>query len=371
MAALAMTEPENPSLSFNTVEVSRSMENTSSLLNLTSSSGWRTAGVRTGLYIFIMVIVTATMVGNCLVVLAVFYFKQLRSATNAFVLSLAIADFLVGIMVMPYSMVRTIEGRWHFGSAFCRIHSSLDVMFCTASILHLSCIALDRYYAVCDPLMYHCKMSPGKVVVLLFACWMVPAAISFIPIMLQLHRLGVDPDLLTKSSCELMVNPTYAVCASLIAFYLPMFIMLAAYWKIYKVARKQAIQIGAADNQIQECPSGSVTAHAHKQSMKREKKAAKTLGIIISAFLVFWLPFFTANIIDPFLGYKIDRVTWEVLVWLGYSNSSMNPFLYTFFNRSFRRAFLIIIGCKICVPRSLQNFDLSDSKRDVAQESVH
>ncbi|XP_067896913.1 5-hydroxytryptamine receptor 4 [Heterodontus francisci] len=327
--------------------------------------------VRIVLYIFIMVIVTATMLGNFLVVLAVVYFKQLRSATNAFVLSLSIADFLVGIMVMPYSMIRTIEGCWHFGSIFCQVHSSLDVMFCTASILHLSSIALDRYYAVCDPLVYNCKMSPSKVAALLFICWMVPATISFVPIMLQLHRPGIDPDLLANSSCALVVNPAYAVCASLIAFYLPMFVMLAAYWKIYRAARKQAIQIDAVDNQVQGCASGLVMAHSHRQSMKRERKAAKTLGIIIGTFLVFWLPFFTANIIDPFLGYKINRVTWEVLLWLGYSNSSMNPFLFGFFNRSFRRAFLIIVGCKICVPRSLQNFDLSNSKRDAEQESVH
>ncbi|XP_038648874.1 trace amine-associated receptor 1 [Scyliorhinus canicula] len=356
------------------------MENISSSFNVTSPSGWRTAGqclsstgrsaVKPGLYIFITMIMMATMVGNCLVVLAIFYFKKLRSITNAFVLSLAVADFLVGIMVMPYSMIRTIEGCWHFGPIFCQIHSSLDVMFCTASILHLSCIALDRYYAVCDPLAYHCKMSPGKVVILLFVCWTVPAAISFIPIMLQLHKFNIAPDLLTKSSCVFMVNPIYAVCASLIAFYLPMFTMLAAYWKIYRAARKQAIQIGAVDNQIQGCASGFVTAHTHKQSIKRERKAAKTLGIIIGAFLVFWLPFFTANIVDPFLGYKLGRVTWEVLIWLGYSNSSLNPFLYAFFNRSFRRAFLNIISCKICAPRSLQNMDLSNSKAGVVQESV-
>ncbi|XP_067851092.1 trace amine-associated receptor 1 [Heptranchias perlo] len=362
------------------VEASQNMENISSSLNVTSSSGWKTAeqclssmetsAVRVGLYVFITVIVTATMVGNFLVVLAVVYFKQLQSPTNAFVLSLSIADFLIGIMVMPYSMIRTIEGCWHFGSIFCQIHSSLDVMLCTASILHLSCIALDRYYAVCDPLVYNCKMSPGRVTTLLLVCWMVPATISFVPIMLELHRSGIDPDLLASGSCAFMVNRAYAVCASLIAFYLPMFMMLAAYWKIYRAARKQAMQIGAVENQVQGYPSGLEAAHAHKQSMKRERKAAKTLGIIIGTFLVFWLPFFTANIIDPFLGYKMDRVTWEVLVWLGYSNSSINPFLYGVLNRSFRRAFLIIISCKISVQRSSQNFHLSNSKWDAAQRSV-
>uniref|UniRef100_A0A8C5D250 G-protein coupled receptors family 1 profile domain-containing protein n=1 Tax=Gouania willdenowi TaxID=441366 RepID=A0A8C5D250_GOUWI len=148
--------------------------------------------LRIFLYAFLSVGIICTVVGNFLVVVSIAYFKQLQSPTNSFVMSLAVADSLVGLVVMPYSMMRTIEGCWYFGSLFCQLHSSLDVMLCTASIFHLSCIAFDRYYAVCNPLVYSLKMSHSRVALLIAVCWVVPMFISFGPIMLDLHITGVD-----------------------------------------------------------------------------------------------------------------------------------------------------------------------------------
>uniref|UniRef100_A0A3P8XFK6 G-protein coupled receptors family 1 profile domain-containing protein n=1 Tax=Esox lucius TaxID=8010 RepID=A0A3P8XFK6_ESOLU len=292
--------------------------------DLCATSARRRAS-RVTLYAFLTAGIVCTVVGNFLVVLAIAYFKQLQSPTNSFVTSLAVADCLVGLVVMPYSMVRTAEGCWLFGAVFCRIHSSLDVMLCTASIFHLSCIAFDRYYAVCNPLVYHQKMSQGRVALLIVACWAVPLFISFGPIMLGLHEAVAPaaPD----NTCVFLVNRVYAVAASLVAFYLPMGVMLAAYWKIYRAAKRQAMQINSSKEQ------------RHRNAMRRERKAAQTLGIIMGVFLLFWLPFFTVNIVDPFVDHGTAAEVWEVFLWLGYVNSSLNPFLYGLFNRSFRRAF--------------------------------
>ncbi|XP_078535030.1 trace amine-associated receptor 1-like [Lissotriton helveticus] len=324
-------------------------------------------------YALIFLLILLTLSGNLLVVISIAYFKQLRSSTNCFLLSLAVADFLLGVMVMPYSMIRTIEGCWYFGTIFCWFHSSLDVMFCAASILHLSCIAFDRYYAVCNPLLYIYKMSAQRITALIVACWIVPLLISFGPILLGLHTLGVEsaqPD----SMCIVSVNKAYAVCISLIAFYLPMLLILAAYWKIYKVARKQALQIHAIEKHTSMPTINNDPKRKPRQSMKSERKAAKTLGVIIGIFLASWAPFFTANIIDPFIGYRTGAVEWEVFYWLGYVNSAINPILYGFFQRSFRRAFLIVIGGNICMAGSTHNLDLSNEKgeaEDTINNQVH
>uniref|UniRef100_A0A3B4DFM8 5-hydroxytryptamine receptor 4 n=1 Tax=Pygocentrus nattereri TaxID=42514 RepID=A0A3B4DFM8_PYGNA len=321
------------------------------------------------MYTFIIVGIFCTVVGNLLVVLAIAYFKQLQSHTNSFVMSLAVADFLVGLVVMPYSMVRTIEGCWHFGATFCQLHSSLDVMLCTASIFHLSCIAFDRYYAVCNPLVYTFKMSRSRVALLIVVCWAVPLLISFGPILLGLHKLGVDISL-PENVCVFLVNRVYAVIASLVAFYLPMVSMLVAYWKIYKAAKRQAMQISAMEAQMAAgVGKDSSKKQKHRNSMRRERKAAQTLGIIMGVFLIFWLPFFTVNIVDPFIEYTTTGVIWDVFLWLGYVNSSLNPFLYGFFNRSFRRAFLLIMGCRICLPGSASGMDLSHSRKDANEQT--
>ncbi|KAG9259615.1 5-hydroxytryptamine receptor 4 isoform X1 [Astyanax mexicanus] len=329
----------------------------------------RSPGSRIALYIFIIIGIFCTVVGNFLVVLAIAYFKQLQSHTNSFVMSLAVADFLVGLVVMPYSMVRTVEGCWHFGATFCHLHSSLDVMLCTASIFHLSCIAFDRYYAVCNPLVYSFKMSRSRVALLIVVCWAVPLLISFGPILLGLHKLGVNVSL-PENVCVFLVNRVYAVIASLVAFYLPMATMLFAYWKIYKAAKRQAMQISAMEAQMAAgVGKDSSKKQKHRNSMRRERKAAKTLGIIMGVFLLFWLPFFTVNIVDPFIDYSTAGVIWDVFLWLGYVNSSLNPFLYGFFNRSFRRAFLMIMGCRICLPGSAPGMDLSLSRKDANERT--
>uniref|UniRef100_A0A8C4IXC5 G-protein coupled receptors family 1 profile domain-containing protein n=1 Tax=Dicentrarchus labrax TaxID=13489 RepID=A0A8C4IXC5_DICLA len=310
------------------------------------------------LYAFLSVGIVCTVVGNFLVVLSITYFKQLQSPTNSFVMSLAVADCLVGLLVMPYSMIRTIEGCWYFGVLFCRLHSSLDVMLCTASIFHLSCIAFDRYYAVCNPLLYSLKMSRSRVALLIVVCWAVPMLISFGPIMLDLHIAGVDV-LLPEDVCVFLVNRIYAVMASLVAFYLPMAIMLVAYWKIFKAAKRQARQINSSKKQ------------RHRNTMKRERKAAKTLGIIMGVFLIFWMPFFTVNIVDPFIEYSTEVVVWDIFLWLGYINSSLNPFLYGLFNRSFRRAFLMFMGCRVCLPGSSPGMELSHTRKEANEPAVN
>uniref|UniRef100_A0A674E8L8 G-protein coupled receptors family 1 profile domain-containing protein n=1 Tax=Salmo trutta TaxID=8032 RepID=A0A674E8L8_SALTR len=278
------------------------------------------------LYAFFTAGIVCRVVDNFLVVLAIVYCKQLQSPTNSFVMSLAVADCLVGLVIMPYSMVRTVEGCWLFGALFCQVHSSLDIMLCTASIFHLSCIAFNRYYAMCNPLVYHLKMSQGRVAFLVVVCWAVPLLISFGPIMLGLHKAGVD--------------------------------------MIYKAAKRQAMQISAMESQFSAgVGKDSSKKQRHRNAVRRERKAAKTLGIIMGVFLLFWLPFFPVNIVDPFIDYSIVVEVWEFFLWLGYVNSSLNPFLYGFFNRSFRRAFMMVMGCRICLSKRGQRDTQTTNRR--------
>lgn len=343
--------------------------NTSLHSGLESCATLRNQASRVILYAFFAAGIICTVLGNILVVLSIAYFKQLQSPTNSFVMSLAVADCLVGLVVMPYSMVRTVEGCWYFGGLFCKLHSSLDVMLCTASIFHLSCIAYDRYYAVCNPLVYSIKMSQRRMFLLIVVCWAVPMLISFGPIMLGLHMAGVDISL-PEDVCVFLVNRIYAVMASMVAFYLPMAIMLVAYWKIYKAAKRQAMQISVMESQMAAgVGKDSSKKQRHRNTMRRERKAAKSLGIIMGVFLLFWLPFFTVNIMDPFIDYSTEGVVWDVFLWLGYINSSLNPFLYGFFNRSFRRAFLMIMGCRICLPGSYPGVDLSQTRKEAPERT--
>ncbi|XP_017875569.1 histamine H2 receptor-like isoform X1 [Ceratina calcarata] len=94
--------------------------------------------------LFTMLIIV-TIVGNTLVIIAVITTRRLRSVTNCFVSSLAAADLLVGLAVMPPAVVLQLTGgTWELGEVLCDSWVSLDVLLCTASILSLCAISIDR-----------------------------------------------------------------------------------------------------------------------------------------------------------------------------------------------------------------------------------
>jgi len=100
---------------------------------------WKNAKVIVSLLI-LAVINLIVIVGNCLVILAVFISTKLRTVTNLFIVSLAVADLLVGLAVLPFSAMWEILEIWIFGELWCSVWLAVDVWMCTASILNLCAI---------------------------------------------------------------------------------------------------------------------------------------------------------------------------------------------------------------------------------------
>lgn len=107
-------------------------------------SPWRSEQLPKSLLVLtaLILIDLTTIVGNLLVVLAVMTTKSLHTVTNSFIVSLACADMLVAVLVMPLSIYTVIYNTWIFGNIVCDLWISCDVMLCTASILNLCCISL-------------------------------------------------------------------------------------------------------------------------------------------------------------------------------------------------------------------------------------
>ncbi|XP_061589427.1 5-hydroxytryptamine receptor 4 [Cololabis saira] len=337
------------------------------------------------LAIVLSIIIIMTVFGNLLVMVALCKDRHLRrKKTNFFIVSLAFADLLVALLVMPFAAIELTTGQWRYGEIFCLVRTSLDVLLTTASILHLCCIALDRYYAICcQPLVYRHKMTPMRVAVMLSGCWLIPTLISFLPIMQSWNAIGIE-DIIeqrqtmirdsNETSCIFLVNRPYALICSAVAFYVPLALMILAYQRIYVTAMTHVRQIETLQRAGSAPISGTdpvVTVRTPTSSdpleqyrlrtamgssssepaplgnsrMRVETKAAKTLAIIMGCFCLCWAPFFITNVVDPFIHYSVPWQLWTAWLWLGYINSGLNPFLYAFLNRAFRRAFLVILCC--------------------------
>lgn len=373
-----------------------------------------TFGDRFPLSAVLMVFCMVTVFGNCLVIIAVVRERYLHTATNYFITSLAFADFLVGLVVMPVSAVQEVlDHYWTFGINACDVWRSLDVLFSTASILNLCVISLDRYWAITDPFTYPTKMSRKRAYRLIAAVWVCSGVISF-PAIIWWRLVRTEP--VPSNTCPFTNSTGYLIFSSTISFYVPLLVMVFTYYKIYTAAVTQTrcqrlgtkvlsstpssgggsggggsggggsgggsgsgggagggrmeltlrIHRGGGTTTSASAAGGGGYTRAHQlqknfslsrklSKLSREKKAAKTLGIVMGVFIVCWLPFFVVNLLSGFCDESCvfkDQLLSSVVAWLGWINSGMNPVIYACWSRDFRRAYGRIL-C-VCCPRKVR-----------------
>ncbi|XP_051953914.1 trace amine-associated receptor 4-like [Xyrauchen texanus] len=297
------------------------------------------------MYAFMLLIIVVTICGNLLVVFSISHFKQLQCPTHLIVQSLAACDCLLGALVMPYSMLRSVEGCWYLGDVVCKVHSSLDMTLCISSKIHLSLISVDRYWAICDPLRYRTRVTTNSVTAFITITWLFAFAYSFSIVLSGVNVVGLELLVVQIScvgSCVLLFNKQWALVCSILTFFFPGTIMSSLYIKIFYVARKHAKVLS---ERVSVVSKGEFKSHT---STQRERKAAKTVAIVIGAFLVCWLPFFITTALDPFLNFMTPAVVFDALVWFGYFNSTCNPLIYGLFYPRFQKAFKILISTYIC-----------------------
>ncbi|XP_037328290.1 dopamine receptor D2a [Pungitius pungitius] len=182
--------------------------------------------------------------GNVLVCIAVSREKALQTTTNYLIVSLAVADLLVATLVMPWVVYLEVVGEWRFSKIHCDIFVTLDVMMCTASILNLCAISIDRYTAVAMPMLYNTRYSSRRrVTVMISVVWVLSFAISC-PLLFGLNNTATRDE----SLC-VIANPAFVVYSSIVSFYVPFIITLLVYVQIYVVLRKRRKRVNTKPKQ--------------------------------------------------------------------------------------------------------------------------
>ncbi|XP_051256417.1 5-hydroxytryptamine (serotonin) receptor 2C, G protein-coupled-like 1 [Dicentrarchus labrax] len=187
--------------------------------------------------LLILVIIALTIGGNILVILAVSLEKKLQNATNFFLRSLAVADMLVGILVMPISLINILyDYAWPLPSALCPIWIYLDVLFSTASIMHLCAISLDRYVAIRNPIEHSRFNSRTKAMMKIAAVWTISIGVSMPIPVIGLHN---EDKVFVNGSCVLN-EERFMLIGSFVAFFIPLVIMVVTYCLTIQVLQRQA-----------------------------------------------------------------------------------------------------------------------------------
>jgi PREDICTED: similar to serotonin receptor len=379
---------------------------------------------------------------------------------------------------MPLALNSELKGYWNLGPTLCDMWVSFDVTSCTASILNLCMISVDRYLTITKPLTYGVKRTTKRMLLFISAVWLTSCLIIVPPLLILGNEHGTEEE----PKCQVSQNIGYQLYATLASFYIPLVVMIIVYYKIYISAKhvldaelkslaptstkyftpikpllasspdsdlelgnreklkarlnyceegsgqrwinlennnskfdkdvkivqpsdaysKNGLVVKSGDSMISKpnflhisiSPSykkvkDTLIPHKSQSNKKKygvndasnkemysrtlvnnvmcinekgrtslmikERKASITLGVIMTAFTVCWLPFFILALLRPFSQTIADIPHWisSFAFWLGLANSMLNPIIYVTFHHDFRQAFRYLL-CLQCSTMDLR-----------------
>ncbi|KAM6934106.1 LOW QUALITY PROTEIN: trace amine-associated receptor 8-like [Xenentodon cancila] len=271
---------------------------------------------------------------NLLVFVSISHFRKLHTPTNLLLLSLAVSDFFVGLLLLFQLML--IDGCWYLGDLMCVLYYVLDIVITSASIGNMVLISIDRYVAICDPLHYHTRVTLKRVQICVSLCWIC----SFIYDIVILKDNFNEPGRFNSCSGECVIY------------------IIVLYLRVFVVAVSQIRAMRSHAAAAAQKPSGKVTV---KQS---EMKAAGTLGVVVVVFLICLFRYFGVLLSDH--GSMLNTLSVLFVICLFYFSSCLNPLIYALFYPWFRKSIKLIVTFEILKPGSRDaNIVQSDIKKFV------
>ncbi|XP_055903257.1 dopamine D2-like receptor [Eupeodes corollae] len=189
------------------------------------------------IFLFVIAFIFAGGLGNILVCLAVALDRKLQNVTNYFLFSLAIADLLVSLFVMPLGAIPAFLGYWPLGVTWCNIYVTCDVLACSSSILHMCFISLGRYLGIRNPLGSRHRSTKRLAGIKIAIVWMMAMMVSS-----SITVLGIinKSNIMPHPRVCVINNRAFFVFGSLVAFYIPMLMMVTTYALTIPLLRKKA-----------------------------------------------------------------------------------------------------------------------------------
>ncbi|XP_040913415.1 trace amine-associated receptor 13c-like [Toxotes jaculatrix] len=281
-----------------------------------------------------------TVTLNMLVIISISHFKQLHTPTNLLLLSLAVSDFFVGLLM--FFQIVLIGGCWFLGDLVCIFYYVLDYIITSASIGTMVLISVDRYVAICEPLYYPTKVSPKRVQICVCVCWMCAALCHSLLLKDNLEQPGRYNS--CYGECVVVIDYFAGLADLFLSFIGPVTVIIVLYLRVFVVAVSQARAMRSHTVAVSLQCSVKVTAK------KSEMKAARTLGVVIVVFLICLCPYFCVALTGQ--DTLLNASSAAFVICLFYFNSCLNPMIYAFFYPWFRKSIKLIVTLQILKPGS-------------------
>ncbi|XP_069788498.1 somatostatin receptor type 1-like [Narcine bancroftii] len=263
------------------------------------------------------------LIGNSMVIFVILRYAKMKTATNIYILNLAIADELFMLSV-PFLSASAALQRWPFGSLMCRTVLSVDGINQFTSVFCLTVLSVDRYVAVVHPIKAARYRRPTIAKIINLCVWV----FSLVVILPIIVFAGTAPSEDGGVLCNfLWPQPSWSVAfviyTFLLGFLIPVFAICLCYILIILRMRVVALKAG------------------WQQRRKSEKKITRMVLMVVTVFVICWMPFYVVQLTNIFL--SLDTTVTQLCLILSYANSCANPILYGFLSDNFKRSFQRIL----------------------------
>ncbi|XP_054275678.1 orexin receptor type 2-like [Macrosteles quadrilineatus] len=286
---------------------------------------------------------------NSLIIIVVFKYHYMRSVTNYFLVNLSVADLLVTFICMPMAVAQSVTGLWLYGETMCKLTSYLQGVSVGASVFTITAMSIDRYLAIRHSMAFRKVFNRKSTIFMILFLWVVSLTI-FLPVLwvreTELVDLGDDPLLsaaVKKYSLTWCIEDwshrsrrAYGVLCFVLVYLTPGCVVILAYTlmgrKLWVVRPPFDKDDGSASNQ-------------QVRLVRERRRVARILLLLAILFALCWLPY---NLLSLLLDLDLTLPTvglpqetlmklFPFTLLLGHANSAINPLLYCFMTRNFRR----------------------------------
>ncbi|XP_018516244.1 trace amine-associated receptor 13c-like [Lates calcarifer] len=293
------------------------------------------------IYILLSFISLLTTTLNLLVIISISHFRQLHSPTNLLILSLAVSDLLVGLLLMPVEILFT-EACWLLGDLMCAVYYVVVFIITSSSVGNMVLISIDRYLAICDPLRYTTRVTLDRTKICVCLCWICSGLYN--SLILKDFLRHPDSQNSCYGECVVVLNYITGAIDCVFTFFGPITVIITLYLRVFVVAVSQAQAVRPHIAAVTLQRSVTVTAK------KSELKAARTLGVVIVVFLICFCPYYSPSLMGEDI--EDSSSSSPFVVWLLNFNSCLNPMIYAFFYPWFRKSIKLIVTLQILQPGS-------------------
>ncbi|XP_067372530.1 trace amine-associated receptor 13c-like [Channa argus] len=287
--------------------------------------------------LFSVSLLTASL--NLLVIISISHFKQLHTPTNHLLLSLAVSDFFMGLL-----MFCQIDGCWFLGNLMCNLYQYLAFIIGSVSVGTMVLISVDRYVAICKPLRYSTEITQRRIKICVCLCWICSIIYTGLYLKDNLKQPGRYNSCFGE--CVILINYIAGLADLVISFLLPITVIIVLYMRVFVVAVSQARAMRSHIGAVSLQRSVKVTAK------KSELKAARTLGVVVGVFLICLCPYYIVSLTGQ--DTLLHSSSAAFVIYLYYFNSCLNPLIYAFLYPWFRKSIKLIVTLKILQPESCE-----------------